>query len=147
MKLLLREAATKDAEEITRLSNQLGYAISVPATLQNLKTISENQNEIIGVAVHEEKVVGWIHAFQTTRLESGSFCEIGGLVVDNQYKRMGIGKMLIEHIKPWCIGKGTTALRVRTNVKRTEAHEFYFQLGFMENKEQKVFEISLSSGK
>jgi GNAT superfamily N-acetyltransferase len=146
MKLLLREAITADAEDIARLSNQLGYPIPADATLLNLKTISENKNELVSVAVHEEKIVGWIHVFQTLRLESGPFCEIGGLVVDDQYRRMGIGKMLVEHIKPWCINKGTPALRVRSNVKRKEAHEFYFQLGFGENKQQKVFEIDLSSG-
>jgi GNAT superfamily N-acetyltransferase len=97
------------------------------------------------VAFHQKKIVGWIHVFQTTRLESGSFCEIGGLVVDDQYRRKGIGKLLIQHIKPWCLSKGNPALRVRCNTKRKEAHEFYFQLGFNENKEQKVFEINLSS--
>jgi GNAT superfamily N-acetyltransferase len=146
MKFFVREALSKDAEDIARLSNQLGYAISASATLQNLETISKNQREIILVAVHEEKCVGWIHVFYTTRLESGSFCEIGGLVVDDQYRGMGIGKLLTEHSKSWCINMGVFSLRVRSNIKRKEAHEFYSQLGFSENKQQKLFEMNLAEG-
>jgi GNAT superfamily N-acetyltransferase len=145
MKFFVREAAPKDADDIARLSNQLGYPIAASATLQNLETILKNKNEIVLVAVHGEKVIGWIHSFQTTRLESGSFCEIGGLVIDDQYRRMGAGKLLIEHIKPWCVAKASS-LRVRSNIKRTEAHEFYLQTGFSENKQQKVFEINLFPG-
>jgi GNAT superfamily N-acetyltransferase len=145
MKFFVREAAPKDADDIAGLSNQLGYAMSASATLQNLETILNNKNELVLVAVHEEKVIGWIHVFQTTRLESGSFCEIGGLVVDDQYRRMGAGKLLIEHIKPWCIAKASS-LRVRSNIKRTQAHEFYHQCGFSETKQQKVFEIKLFPG-
>ncbi len=147
MKLLIREATTEDAAEIARLSNQLGYSISVSATKENLATIAENQNEMTYLAFHEEKIAGWIHVFKTTRVESGSFCEIGGLVVDDQYRRKGVGRQLIEYIKPWCVDKGISSLRVRCNIKRTEAHEFYFQLGFGENKQQKVFEINLGTAR
>jgi GNAT superfamily N-acetyltransferase len=143
MQLFIREVLAEDAADITRLSNQLGYAISVPATLQNLETIRKNQNEAIFIAAYEKEVIGSIHVFYTTRLESGSFCEIGGMVVNDQYRRMGIGKMLIERIKLWCVKKATNKLRVRCNIKRTDAHDFYFGLGFRENKQQKVLEINL----
>jgi len=146
MKFIVRKAVAEDAEDITGLSNQLGYSLSTADTLQNLKTIRENKNEIVLVATHEEKIVGWIHAFLATRVESGSFCEIGGLVTDIQHRRMGIGKLLIEHIISWCSTKGFAVVRVRCNIKRTEAHDFYSKLGFSENKQQKIFEKVLRAG-
>jgi len=146
MKFFVREAVAKDAEDITGLSKQLGYSLSADDTLQNLTTIRENKNEMVLVATNEEKVVGWIHAFLATRVESGSFCEIGGLVTDAQYRRMGIGKLLIEHIKSWCMTREISVVRVRCNTKRTEAHKFYSGLGFNENKQQKVFEMALRAG-
>jgi len=146
MKITIREAIDDDATAIASLSDQLGYTISVEATLQNLQIVNQSPNEIIHVAVHEQKVVGWIHAFLAVRLESASFCEIGGLVVDQQYRRMGIAKELIDHIKPWCKNKGANILRVRSNVKRTEANQFYIQTGFSEIKQQKVFEMTFGNG-
>ena len=146
MKITVREATVDDAKEIAALSGQLGYAIPVEATLQNLQTIHQNPNEIIRVAIHGQKVVGWIYVFLAVRLESTPFCEIGGLVIDQQYRRMGIGKQLMDDIKSWCLSKGTRTLRVRSNVKRTEAHQFYVQSGFSEVKQQKVFEKNIVPG-
>jgi len=145
MKITIREAIDEDASSIASLSDQLGYTISVEATLQNLQIVNQSPNEMIRVAVHEQKVVGWIHVFLAVRLESASFCEIGGLVVDQQHRRLGIAKQLIDHIKPWCKKKGANILRVRSNIKRTEAHQFYIQNGFSELKQQKVFEMAFGN--
>ncbi len=143
MEILIREATADDATAIAGLSCQLGYPISAEATLQNLQAIFQHNDERVAIALYEAQVVGWIHVFQTTRLESGTFCEIGGLVVDDEHRRSGIGKEMIKYIKQWCIGKGILSLRVRCNIKRTDAHAFYLQSGFHENKQQKVFEMDL----
>jgi GNAT superfamily N-acetyltransferase len=142
MPFFTREVMPGDAADINQLSNQLGYAITVPETLQNIIAIGESKNEVIFVAEQGRGVVGWIHVFHALRLESGSFCEIGGLVVNDKDQKMGIGKMLIEKARLWCREKGNSTLRVRCNIKRTDAHQFYLKLGFKENKQQKIFEIN-----
>jgi GNAT superfamily N-acetyltransferase len=88
----------------------------------------------------EEKIIGWIHAFKTTRIETKTFIEIGGLVVDKKYRGKGVGKSLVNKIRGWCAKQKITSLRVRCNTKRLEAHQFYLCLGFRESKEQKVFQ-------
>jgi GNAT superfamily N-acetyltransferase len=140
MNFLVREVRAQDAEKIAFLSNQLGYTISLSSTLQNIEAIGQNENEKILVAEAGDELAGWIHVFKTIRVESGTFCEIGGLIVSEAYRRKGVGKMLVESVKQWCIHKGISSLRVRCNSKRKEAHEFYAMLGFKETKEQKVFE-------
>ena len=144
MEIFIRDAALDDAEDITRLTIQLGYPSSADVTLQNLTIIFKNQNEKMIVAVHNKTCVGWAQVSHTTRLETGSFVEIVGLVVDDQYRNKGIGKTLIAYCKSWCIDKGVKTLRLRSNIKRKEAHESYYHLGFSEIKQQKVFEIKLS---
>lgn len=144
MEFFIRDAVLEDAEDIARLTVQLGYPASTAATLQNLAIIFKNPNEKMMVAIDKEKCVGWAQVSHTTRVETGSFGEIVGLVVDDQYRNKGIGKRLIDHCKRWCIDKGVSTLRLRSNIKRKEAHEFYYHLGFSEIKQQKVFEIKLS---
>jgi GNAT superfamily N-acetyltransferase len=145
MQIILREPQPSDAPAIARLSHQLGYEMSVAATLKNLAMILESNNEIVRVATHEEKMMGWIHVFMATRLESALFCEIGGLVADDQYRGAGIGRQLIAATQPWCLSKGVTVLRVRSNTKRIEAHKFYSQVEFEELKQQRVFEKQIST--
>jgi GNAT superfamily N-acetyltransferase len=141
MNMAIRKANTGDVGDLTRLSAQLGYAIAEDTTLKNLNAILQNNHEAVFVASYENEVIGWIHVFATVRLESGPFCEIGGLVVHKQWQQKGIGKNLVLQAKQWTIGKGYTVLKVRCKIKRKAAHQFYRQMGFTENKVQTVFEL------
>jgi GNAT superfamily N-acetyltransferase len=143
MNLLIQEASMENVPSLTQLSNQLGYAISESAAGENLFAILKNNNGTVFIAVCEKEVIGWIHVFKTIRLESGPFCEIGGLIVQEQYQKKGVGKKLVEQVKLWSIGQGFHSLRVRCNLKRKDAHQFYLQSGFTINKDQRVFEIGL----
>lgn len=143
MEIFIRNIVPDDAEDIARLTAQLGYSLSLTETAQNIKAIREHKDHDAFVAIYEGHIVGWIGVSHAIQLETLPFCEIRGLVVDDQYRKMGIGKLLIEKAKQWCRNKGNNLLRLRCNVKRTETHLFYLHLGFQEKKEQKVFEITV----
>jgi GNAT superfamily N-acetyltransferase len=143
MDFSIRIAKPEDATSIALLLEQLGYSISAVETELNINTIYGSVNDEAYVAMDSDKVVGWIQVFCTIRLESKPFCEIAGLVIDEQYRGKGIGKLLIDHLKPWCREKRCDRLRVRCNAKRDDAHRFYKNAGFNEIKVQKVFEIDI----
>ena len=141
--ITIREVVAEDAAEITVLSHQLGYSISEQQTLQNIYLLKQTKQHEVFVAVHEQKVIGWMGLFYNISLTSPPLCEIQGLVVHEQYRSKGIGKMLIEKAKEWSINKSTKKLRLRCNIKRTEAILFYQKIGFAEVKQQKVFEMKI----
>jgi GNAT superfamily N-acetyltransferase len=143
MEILIRQAARQDAAAITTLSQQLGYTLSEEQTLKNINAVLTNKDHDAFVAMHENKVIGWIGVTQAILIELLPYCEINGLIVDEKYRGKGIGKLLIEKAKQWGKEKGNDTLRLRCNVKRTEAHLFYQHLGFIETKEQKSFEIRI----
>ena len=143
MKVFVREIAPEDAAAVAVLSGQLGYTISEEQTLKNIKAIIENENCEAFVALYEDNVIGWTSISYNIQLESPPSAELRGLVIDERYRKKGIGKMLIEKAKEWGREKGLSLLRLRCNVKRIETHLFYSYLGFVETKQQKVFEITL----
>lgn len=143
MTIELRTISTEDVKAIRLLSKQLGYEISLKDTKANINAILCSKDHIAFLALIDAEIVGWAHAFKTTTIESKPFIELAGLVVDEKYRSRGIGKMLLEKIKQWCIEQNLPALRVRSNVKRKEAHRFYLNNGFKEIKEQKVFQTGL----
>jgi GNAT superfamily N-acetyltransferase len=138
--IYIRHISVKDALPVTTLSLELGYSMTVNETIVNIAAIDKSICDVAYVAILDEVVVGWIHVFYTIRLESGPFCEIGGLVVSKAVQGKGIGKQLVEKARKWAAERNINKLRVRCNVKRAGAHEFYAKSGFTENKEQKVFE-------
>jgi len=87
--------------------------------------------------------VGWIHVLKAIRIESKPFIEIGGLVIDKNYRKQGIGKLLVNKARVWTKENHIDKLRVRCNRKRADAHQFYQAIGFIESKEQKVFEANI----
>ena len=131
------------AKDVQRLSEQLGYPLSLKEIEANMREIGLTENNCSFVAILEERVVGWVHAFRAMLIESRPFIEIGGLIVDENLRGKGVGTKLVGRIRDWSSEKGVGEIRVRSNVKRKEAHEFYTGLGFTEVKQQKVFELHI----
>ena len=139
----IREISEKDAESVATLSTQLGYESNIKQTSARIKRINNSNENCAFVALVDGKVVGWIHGFYTLRIESDPFVEIGGLIVDENYRNLKIGKQLIEHVNLWAKNHQAKKLKVRCNTKRTESHKFYERVGFKENKRQVAFEMNV----
>lgn len=141
--LEIRTILTQDAEAILHLSEQLGYPGNIENTKRNIKEIISRKDHEAFVAVINNKVVGWIHLQRTLPLESSSFIQITGLVVDKDHRRHGIGKQLVQHGINWTKKYPLLKLRVTSNIKRAESHDFYKSIGFVEIKQQKVYELTV----
>lgn len=142
----IRVAKAEDARYLSSLSSQLGYPSDTNSISRRLRLISRDPDHCVFVAVENETVVGWIHAFEAHRIESDPFAEIAGLVVSKSHRRKGVGRRLLQLVKGWALQKGVSVVRVRCQVKRTGAHQFYRVFGFSLSKVQNVFTLSLKPG-
>lgn len=143
LNITIRPVTESDAAAITALSNQLGYLLSPEETIENIREVIADSHQAAFVACTNNDVIGWIHLFRAVRIESNPFAEIGGLVIAENYRKQGVGRLLAAKAKEWAKEKSLHKLRVRCNIKRTEAHKFYGALGFAEQKEQKIFELNV----
>ena len=139
--MVIRRIIAEDAEAVNALSRQLGYPLSKEQTLKNINEVLGSNEHDAFVAVHENKIAGWIGLAQAIMIELPPHCEINGLVVDENYRGKGVGKLLIEKARQWAKEKGNSKMSLHCNVKREEAHLFYRHLGFSEIKKQTNFEI------
>lgn len=143
MNIRVREMQRLDAAAVTRLTNQLGYAIPEELTGEYINDILAQPGMCVLVVTENEMIRGWIQVFQTIRLESGRFCEIGGLIVEESARGNGCGRLLIKAAAAWTRKAGFNKLKVRCNIVRQQAHDFYESNGFIAEKQQKVFCLSL----
>lgn len=144
MEIQIRLATPDDAPAVRALSQQLGYPISESEMKKNLDGVIQSQDAAVYVASENNKVIGWIYLFKKFDLVTGMLFEIGGLVIDENYRNRGIGKKLVQEANNWCTSSGGSKLRVRSQLKRKDAHRFYLNLGFAETKEQKVFDLVIN---
>jgi len=60
----------------------------------------------------------------------GAPCEIGLIGVSAATRRRGLGVRLVESASRWCLARQLHELDVRTQVRNTDAMNFYAKLGF-----------------
>lgn len=143
--VLIRLADIRDAESLAELSGQLGYPSTESELVDRLTSILRRDDHLVLVAEREAKIVGWLHAFMALWVESPPFAEIGGLVVARAERGHGIGRQLVLAATQWAHMKGVHAIRVRSNVVRKEAHDFYSHIGFRQLKAQTVFSMDIDA--
>ena len=142
---VIRPPTEADAPAIARLTAQLGYAASTESIRARLQRIVAHQEHLLLVAQSGEEVCGWLQAHRAEVIESGTRVEILGLVVAEDRRREGVGRLLVARAEKWARELEVEAVVVRTNVVRSESQQFYAALGFHLTKTQAVYRKDLSN--
>ncbi len=143
--IAIRPAADDDVFALASLSTQLGYPTDANAIRERLRRVRDLEIGHVFVAVGAaSRVVGWMHVVERFTLEDDPFVEIAGLIVDETARSAGVGAVLLRAAESWAREQGHARLRVRSNIIRQRAHEFYKREGYAEKKRQVVFEKSLA---
>jgi GNAT superfamily N-acetyltransferase len=162
MSLRFREAVRADSAVLASLSAELGYPVSAAEIEARLALMRENPDHAVLVACDAGApgagrgagselaaaavpVIGWIDVGIVFHLQSGRFCEIGGLVVTASARRRGAGKALVAQAEKWAADKGLTRVLVRSNAVREDAHRFYLREGYRRTKTSAVFEKAVGA--
>ena len=139
--LLVRVIAREDAAAVAELSRELGYEVSVEMVAEQIGRVSSRAgNQIAFVACIGCDVVGWIEATITYHLQYFPYSLIGGLVVREGMRGLGIGKRLCAEVEAWSKEKGVGVVRVTSRSTRGDAHRFYIRDGYERIKTSAVFE-------
>lgn len=141
--LTVRPLTIEDAEAVSSLSAQLGYACDAATIRDRIHQRAKSADRIAFVAILEGTVVGWADAGIERHLQSPDVVELGGLVVDEGHRGLGIGRRLCEAVEAWAIQQDIPRVRVRSQIKRQDAHRFYLRDGYEHVKTSEVFEKRL----
>ena len=137
--ITIRSARPSDADAIAELTKQLGYSAEPAAVVSRLSRLLARSDQQLLVADDGGRAVGWIHMVITEYVEADAFVVIGGLVVDREYRKHGIGRRLLVRAEEWAAQHGCSLVRLSSNVKRVEAHGFYERAGYTNLKTQYAF--------
>jgi GNAT superfamily N-acetyltransferase len=136
----VRWMTSADLAAVADLCAQLGYPCSLGDLVRRFDRIrSEADHAMLVAQFEDETILGWIHVHPVHTLESDSYVEIGGLVVDERRRRQGAGRSLIAEAERWAREQGFGRIRVRSNIVRPEAHAFYPGVGYELVKTQHTY--------
>lgn len=132
-RMIVRTAQRGDAGAVAALSAQLGYDEAVDEIRKRIEDIrAQGNGEVYVAVVPPDIVVGWVQVFSLLLVELPPLAEVGGIVVDSRYRRIGVGRSLMEAAEQWARQNGLATLRLRSNVQREDARAFYRRLGYAE---------------
>src|SRR5437667_1502583 len=130
-------ARCADSERMARLATQLDYPSTIAEVRRRLGRILKQPSHAVFLAEKSDVgVVGWAHVFVHALVESDTFAEVGGLVVDECERGQGIGNRFMKKIESWARARGAKNVSLRSNVIRKDAHAFYEKLGYQIIKTQ-----------
>jgi GNAT superfamily N-acetyltransferase len=135
----IRIALETDTPAISDLSERLGYPAALQVISARIQKILARNDQLLLVALLGQQVCGWLQAHATETIESGARVEILGLIVGEQARRRGLGRLLVEHTERWAAEIGAEAVVVRTNIARAASQTFYQALGYSHSKTQAVY--------
>ena len=140
----IRRIAVEDAAAVAELSGQLGYESAADEIRERIAKLAVREGQAAFVAClageAKSRLVGWIDIAVTNHLQSPPYVLIGGLVVQDGLRGLGIGRRLCEAAEAWTRTQGIALVRVTSRSTRGEAHRFYLRDGYTEVKTSKVFE-------
>src|SRR5215472_862313 len=135
----IRPPQPEDASRMADLAGQLGYKCSREQVQKRLREMRDGCYAFYVAELPDGQIAGWIGVYIFRSAVLDAFAEINGLVVDENNRSCGIGKLLLDAAEDWARSVGCEYFSVRSNSIRDRAHRFYTNNGFDLIKTQKVF--------
>lgn len=139
MDVQIRPIETTDASAVAELTGELGYPASVAAMETRVRNFALLTDRIVFVACRNGAVVGWIDIGIVHHLQAEPDGLIGGLVVSQACRNLGLGAKLLLRAEEWVKERGVTKMIVRSQIAREAAHRFYLREGYEQTKTSAVF--------
>lgn len=131
----IREACSSDIPQMAYLMGQLGYPTTVEQMRMRFEKISAEPAYHTLVIEVEGKAVGMSGLCTGIFYESdGIYARIVAFVVDDTYRKKGLGKLLLAESEEWARSKGAVGIVLNSGnrTERLAAHAFYKAMGYRE---------------
>jgi ribosomal protein S18 acetylase RimI-like enzyme len=136
----VREATLEDAEALHALARDLADALGDQrprreAVRERLGELLEEPRAQVLVAEVEDGIVGAANLWIKPDLAHGdSVLEVPMLVVSENARRRGVGKLLVEKIQSIAAAESVTLIELVATRENAAARAFYRSLGFVETE-------------
>lgn len=141
--IVIRKANIEDLKNIQKLNNKLfdleinnfDDTLKLDWALGNEgKEYFENmiQNEIVFVAEYNSKIIGYLAGSfgEEVSYIIESFAELDNMYIEEEYRRFGIGTLLINTFKDYCRANKIQNVKVTASARNYKAIQFYLKNEF-----------------
>ena len=141
--VIIRKATLNDVYDIQTLNNQLFKLEKEnfdPTLVENWpiseegKKYFENliEEAYVIIAILNDKIIGYLAGSINEKgsYEKIQYGEVNNMFINTEYRGYGIGKLLINDFKKYCVSNNIKDLTVTASAKNINAIDFYRKNGF-----------------
>ncbi len=131
--LIFRDAVCSDCESLAFLMAQLGYPTTTQQMQDRFAVIKKQEDYKTIIAEMNGKIIGMAGMIKLYFWEQDDYyIKIQAFVIDKDYHRIGIGKLLMYECEKYARLKKAKliALTSGNRSERKDAHHFYPAMGF-----------------
>lgn len=130
----IRPAEPRDASGIALLISQMGYPATADDVHRRLRIFADGRSDVL-VALSgngDQAVIGLVSiSLAPSILDAAPTGRITALMVSREYRRSGVGRLLLERVEVWARNRGCDRIHVVAGKRRVKvSHPFYSNVGF-----------------
>jgi GNAT superfamily N-acetyltransferase len=130
----IRPITPEDAAAVSRLLQQLGYAVEPLRAAERICQLDATGSDPILLAVADGQALGVVAMHLSDMLQyERPVMRVTALVVDHSARRRGIGKLLMDRAEGLASAAGCEFVELTSAATRAEAHAFYRNIGYEPN--------------
>jgi GNAT superfamily N-acetyltransferase len=131
--IAIRDAKASDSPALAALLEQLGYPTSAQQVECRVERLLASGADRLFVAELDRHVVGLagLHVSPSVEYDEDA-AKVSAIVVDERYRRRGIGEALLRAVETEARARGCVLLFLTTAERRKDAHAFYRRVGLEE---------------
>ena len=131
MNINLRRAMISDAKAIYELCRtELGYDFSLEQVETNVRRLIGDSTNLLLVAEQHNELAGFGHANSHEPVYAPKMKSVLALVVREEFRKQGLGHMLIGAVESWAIETGASGVRLNSGETMNDALHFYKSMGY-----------------
>ncbi|MGD9216730.1 MAG: GNAT family N-acetyltransferase [Desulfobacteraceae bacterium] len=138
MEIIIRDALPDDLDALVMLlqalfSIEVDFAVDKKRQRRGLSMMLDGcgKHRCVKVAQVEGAVVGMCTAqMLVSTAQGGQVALIEDMVVDSQFRRLGIGRQLLSAIEKWAHNHGMTRMQLLADRTNFSALDFYDKMGW-----------------
>ena len=134
MDIIIRKAQIRDISDILKMNEEFN---GVRSTFKAMKYSLENNNELVYVAVDNDKAIGFIcgQMYGSICYQNGLQGELTELFVDKEYRQRGVATKLIKTIEDELIKSNVQEIYLKTGLNNKKARKLYEKCGYFDYEE------------
>lgn len=138
----VRLAELGDASDVAELLSQLGYPCTRDEAIERIAVLREDPRHDLLLAELDGHACGLIASHTRYSLTRGNLLtRITALVVATSCYRQGIGRLLLREVERRARRDGVGRVEVASNIRRTDAHDFYRACGYSDGSSVKFVKM------